>query len=579
MIRLTVRHQTQARPEEVIELDKDVISMGRQSDNDVVLGERTVSRKHATIEKEGNQYVLKDCNSHFGVFLNKKKITAEPLSPGNEIYITPFIIRFDLIEAGAPQVPQEAELTLGPEIGQAPPSPAPAPEAPPEPVGMPSPRPPAAKKAPAPPKRAAPPPAPAPEPAPEALPGPDEVAPLPQEEPEVVVEPQPSEEEGTLLAWDGDGGKGPGKAGPPPAPAPAAEAETPPAPAPAPAGPEGEGFKPWEGAAKPEAEEEAPPAPEEAPPASAPPRKDLPPAGIEEKTRREQLEAMRSFGRIRAVLFGFLLLLLPFFPVGEAEGKVMFFWSYFGQEGAGAGLAMLLGSAGLGLFLILCSLFGSGLFRGFLQALLAGTYLGVVVGAFLKMQLPWGRGLDVVEAFKDPILAGLAACFLVVVVCSRVKIYNPRKWFPRLFGFLGGGGLIALLFLGTTAGVGGASLFDSMRSLMGGADYSTPRAVLVLLLFVMGFFAVTNILPWRSGLRSRLILLSGFFLLLYPLVETVCEMVDGWSNVSLIPAVNGLRVYLIGFLALWALLVGAMSFLGNFLVALNYNEKMLLAGR
>ncbi|MCU0723221.1 MAG: FHA domain-containing protein, partial [Planctomycetes bacterium] len=372
MIRLTVRHQTQARPEEVIELDKDVVSLGRQSDNDVVLGERTVSRKHATIERQGGQWILKDFNSHFGVFLNKKKITAEALVPGNEIYITPFIIRFDVVEAGAPAPPAAPDLTLGPEVGA---PPAGMPQAPAE---APAPPPSAERKAPpkAAPRKAAPaPPPPPPEPEPEPAP-----TPLVAEEPAMVPEPQ-AEGEGVLMAWDGSADQAPGAA-PPAGEAPSPEPPPAPAPEAAPGQPGAAGFQPWEGALKAEEAPEAPPEEPaaEAPPPSAPPRKDAPPAGIEEKRRREQLEAGRSFGRIRGVLFGFLLLLLPFFPIGESDGAVMFFWNLFGKEGTGPGIAMFLGAAGLGLLLIAASIFGSGLFRGFLQTLFAGAYLGVVVG-------------------------------------------------------------------------------------------------------------------------------------------------------------------------------------------------------
>jgi hypothetical protein len=258
----------------------------------------------------------------------------------------------------------------------------------------------------------------------------------------------------------------------------------------------------------------------------------------------------------------------------------MFFWSYFGQEGAGAGLAMLLGAAGLGLFLILASICGSGLVRGFLQTLFAGAYLGVVLGVFMKMKLPWGAPLDLVEIFKHPIVAGLAAAFLVTVVSCRVKLYHPRKLTPRLFGFLGGAALIALLFVPPTAvGKEGVSLFQAIRDLIGGADLAPFWAIVMASLGAMGLFAVGNILPWRSGLRSRLVLLLGFFVLLSPLVGFLVLVIDKGGDSVILPAVNGTRNFLIGFLVVWVLLVGISSFVANMLVAMNYNDKMLLAKR
>ena len=304
--------------------------------------------------------------------------------------------------------------------------------------------------------------------------------------------------------------------------------------------------------------------------------------GVGDKTRRDQLESCRSFGRIRGVLFGFLLLVLPFFPLGEAQGKVMFVWDLFAVEGEGkwAGIAALLGSTGLGLFLILFSIAGSGLVRGFLQAFFAAAYLGVVIGGLMKLQLVWTTSLDLKEAFQNPMTAGLVGAFLVTVICARLKIFHPRRLFPRFFGFLAGGALIALVFVPPSLlGRDGASMFDTFRALIGGPDYSTPRAVLVILLLVMGFFSVTQVLPWRSGLRSRLVLFSGFLILLYPLVEFLCEVVDRMDSINLINSVHLARIYVIGFLALWALIVGLSAFLGNLLTGLNYNDKMLLANR
>jgi putative DNA primase/helicase len=100
-IRLTVRHQTEGRPPKVVEFAGDTVTIGRTPDNDLVLDARTVSGTHAKIERVGETYFVEDTDSHFGIFVNKEKVTRTELLPGAELCITPFIIRFDLADPAA----------------------------------------------------------------------------------------------------------------------------------------------------------------------------------------------------------------------------------------------------------------------------------------------------------------------------------------------------------------------------------------------------------------------------------------------------------------------------------------------
>ncbi|RMD73375.1 MAG: FHA domain-containing protein [Lentisphaerae bacterium] len=71
-----------------IELAPPFISIGRETDNDIVILKAEVSRYHAKIEKDGNIWVIRDLNSSNGVYLNGKKIDASaPLSHKDEIRI------------------------------------------------------------------------------------------------------------------------------------------------------------------------------------------------------------------------------------------------------------------------------------------------------------------------------------------------------------------------------------------------------------------------------------------------------------------------------------------------------------
>jgi len=56
---------------------KDQINVGRSKENDIVIDNIAVSRRHAQIEKqEGKGYVLRDLNSSNGTLLNNVQIDA-----------------------------------------------------------------------------------------------------------------------------------------------------------------------------------------------------------------------------------------------------------------------------------------------------------------------------------------------------------------------------------------------------------------------------------------------------------------------------------------------------------------------
>ncbi len=80
-------------------LNRDIISIGRRKDNDIVLPDRQVSRLHARIERQGDRYVLHDCGSKNGTFVNGHPVVApQPLTDGDEIQIA---LGFKLFFVGA----------------------------------------------------------------------------------------------------------------------------------------------------------------------------------------------------------------------------------------------------------------------------------------------------------------------------------------------------------------------------------------------------------------------------------------------------------------------------------------------
>jgi len=83
--------------------------LGRSTTANVRLADREVSRKHSQIDKEGEDYVLRDLGSSNGTFLNGKRIfTPTRLKDGDEVVIGTSKMEFRL---GAGSVkPKNAEI-------------------------------------------------------------------------------------------------------------------------------------------------------------------------------------------------------------------------------------------------------------------------------------------------------------------------------------------------------------------------------------------------------------------------------------------------------------------------------------
>ena len=78
---------------QVIPLNQIVTSIGRRLDNDVVIQDQNVSRRHAEIRYENNHFVLYDLNSTGGTYVNNKQIEKVALKMGDVVVlaIVPFV--------------------------------------------------------------------------------------------------------------------------------------------------------------------------------------------------------------------------------------------------------------------------------------------------------------------------------------------------------------------------------------------------------------------------------------------------------------------------------------------------------
>jgi len=75
---------------------KNKQTIGRDSRSDIPLNHPQVSFRHAEIHQSGSGYVITDCNSTNGTFLNNQRVTGTvPLNVNDSVQIGPFKLMFD----------------------------------------------------------------------------------------------------------------------------------------------------------------------------------------------------------------------------------------------------------------------------------------------------------------------------------------------------------------------------------------------------------------------------------------------------------------------------------------------------
>jgi pSer/pThr/pTyr-binding forkhead associated (FHA) protein len=75
-------------------LDSDEVSSGRHPDSDIFLDDVTVSRKHATFRREGDDFLVRDVGSLNGTYVNRTRIDEAILKTGDEVQIGKFRLVF-----------------------------------------------------------------------------------------------------------------------------------------------------------------------------------------------------------------------------------------------------------------------------------------------------------------------------------------------------------------------------------------------------------------------------------------------------------------------------------------------------
>lgn len=79
-----------------IKIEKDEITFGRKSGNDIVIDHPTISGFHGKIKKDGDNFVVEDLGSTNGTFLRGQKIKSGTLKDGDQLGVAGHILEFHL---------------------------------------------------------------------------------------------------------------------------------------------------------------------------------------------------------------------------------------------------------------------------------------------------------------------------------------------------------------------------------------------------------------------------------------------------------------------------------------------------
>jgi predicted component of type VI protein secretion system len=139
--RLTIRQGPV--PGKVHELAKDVVTLGRDVSNDIVINDAEVSRNHARLTAQSGSYLMEDLASTNGTFVNGQRLIGPKLlNPGDVIGLgETVVLEYSVVAsdagatviAAAPMSPRMADPTTAPPH---------MPEPEPQPVYTPEPEPP-----------------------------------------------------------------------------------------------------------------------------------------------------------------------------------------------------------------------------------------------------------------------------------------------------------------------------------------------------------------------------------------------------------------------------------------------------
>ena len=92
-------------------LDKNIITIGRNTDNDLVIMDPLVSKYHVQIQSIDGLILISDLKSSNSTFVNNMKITEAYLNIGDEVIIGKHVIRLQYGKDKEPSIDRSIKST------------------------------------------------------------------------------------------------------------------------------------------------------------------------------------------------------------------------------------------------------------------------------------------------------------------------------------------------------------------------------------------------------------------------------------------------------------------------------------
>jgi hypothetical protein len=126
--RLVVRRGPQ--PNQTYDLNKEIITLGRDITNDIVINDPEVSRHHLRFKRTGSGYTIEDLGSTNGTFVGGQRITgSRELNRGDMIGLGETVtLGYEVMRAGGEAAPSAGAAGGDPSPYSPPSSPSPAPD-------------------------------------------------------------------------------------------------------------------------------------------------------------------------------------------------------------------------------------------------------------------------------------------------------------------------------------------------------------------------------------------------------------------------------------------------------------------
>ncbi len=77
---------------------EDCVTVGRRADNQLVIDEDNISRRHVSVERREGQYFIRDLGSANGTYLNDRRTDLARLNDGDRLRIGGYLITVSLVE-------------------------------------------------------------------------------------------------------------------------------------------------------------------------------------------------------------------------------------------------------------------------------------------------------------------------------------------------------------------------------------------------------------------------------------------------------------------------------------------------